>query len=369
VFQFSLSIALIAGTIIVYSQMNHLLDKDLGFDSEQMLVLDYNYDEIVNSKSEVLKSELGRNPSILSVAFSRSVPGSYFPHAGTEIEMPDGEMKMMGQPIFQVGMDFITHFDLDLVAGRTYSREHPTDSSQALIMNEAAARQYGYTNAKDVVGKKFRQWGREGLVIGVVKDFNYTSLHRNIEPLTLPFEPYASRYLSVKIKSEDIAQTIESIKKAWTNVVPHRPFLYSFLDDDFNRQYKSEFMFRKLFTTFSCLAIFIACLGLLGLATYTAAQRTKEIGIRKVLGADLGNIVQLLSKDFIKLVAIAIIIATPISWYVMEKWLEGFAYKMEIDLWIFVLAGCIALLIAVLTISYQSIKSALMNPVSSLRSE
>ena len=369
VFQFTLSIALIAGTLIVYFQMSHLLDKDLGFDKEQMMVLDYNYDGIVNQRSEVLKNELEKNPSILSVAFSRSVPGSYFPHAGTEIENPDGEMVMQGQPIFQVGLDFVTHFGLELIAGRTYSREYPSDSTRAMIINEAAAKQYGYKNPADVVGKKFSQWGREGTVIGVVKDFNFTSLHNNIAPLTLPFEPYASRYLSLKVRSENIDETVEAVGKIWRGQVPHRPFPYSFLDDDFNRQYKSEFMFRKLFTTFACLAIFIACLGLLGLATYTAEKRSKEIGIRKVLGADLRNIVSLLSRDFIGLVLIAIVIATPISWYAMDRWLEGFAYRMEIQAWIFVLSGFIALLIAVFTISYQSLKSAVMNPVSSLRSE
>ncbi|MEJ7644940.1 MAG: ABC transporter permease [Chryseolinea sp.] len=369
VFQFSLSIALIAGTIIVYFQMNHLLNKDLGFDSEQMLILDYNYDEVVNQKSEVLKTELEANSSILSVAFSRSVPGSYFPHAGTEIETPDGELKMMVQPIFQVGMDFVTHFGVDLVAGRTYSREHPNDSSQALVINESAARQYGYQRPSEIIGKKFKQWGRAGEVIGVVKDFNFTSLHRNIQPLTMPFEPYASRYLSLKVKSTNVENTIREVGEVWSRVVPHRPFLYSFLDSDFKRQYQTDFTFRKLFTAFSCLAIFIASLGLLGLATYTADQRTKEIGIRKVLGADLQNIISLLSRDFIKLVLIAIFIATPISWFTMNKWLEGFAYRMDINPWIFVLAGCIALLIAMLTIGYQAIKSAVMNPVSSLRNE
>ncbi len=369
VFQFTLSIALIAGTMIVYFQMNYLLDKDLGFDKEQMLIVDYNYDGIVNEKSAVLQSELEKNPSILSVAFSRSVPGSYFPHAGTQIENPDGEMASQGQPIFEVGLDFVTHYGLELIAGRTYSREFPTDSSKALIINEASAREFGYTNPADVVGKKFSQWGREGVVIGVVKDFNYTSLHNNIAPLTLPFSPYASRYLSVKIRPENINETVAAVGKVWREQVPHRPFLYSFLDEDFNKQYKSDFIFRKLFTTFACLAIFIACLGLLGLATYTAQKRTKEIGIRKVLGADLGNIVSLLSKDFILLVLIAIVISTPISWYAMTRWLEGFAYKMEIHTWIFALSGLIALLIAVLTISYQSLKSAGMNPVLSLRSE
>ena len=206
-------------------------------------------------------------------------------------------------------------------------------------------------------------------MIGVVKDFNYISLHQTIQPLTLPFEAYASRYLSLKIKSENIPQTISDIEKIWNRLAPHRPFMYSFLDDNFNRQYQRDFIFRKLFTTFSCLAILIACLGLLGLATYTAERRTKEIGIRKVLGADVQTIVLLLSNDFIKLVLISIIIATPVSWYAMNQWLSGFAYKMDIQVWMFVLAGVIALSIAVFTISYQSIKSAMVNPVNSLRSE
>ena len=369
VFQFSLSIALIAGTIIVYTQMNHLLDMDLGFDRERMLILDYNYDELVNRKSEALKIEMEANPAILSAAFSRSVPGSYFPNAGTEIQTPDGEMKMEGQPIFQVGMDFINHFGLELVAGRSYSRDHPSDSTKALVINEAAAKQYGYLNPADIIGKKFSQWGKVGTVIGVVKDFNYISLHRTIEPLTLPLEPYASRYLSLKVKSEDMAKTIAEVGEIWSKLAPHRPFLYSFLDEDFNRQYQSDFFFRKLFTTFSCLAIFIACLGLLGLATYTAEQRTKEIGIRKVLGAEGHNIVTLLSKDSIKLVIVSILIATPISWYALNQWLEGFAYRMVIQPWIFILAGLVALGIAILTISYQSLKSASMNPASLLKSE
>jgi putative ABC transport system permease protein len=369
VFQFSLSIALIAGTIIVYFQMSYMLDKDLGFDKEQMVVLDYNYDGAVTEKSGVLKAEMERNPNVVTVAFSRSVPGSYYPNAGTEIENPEGKLESKGQPIFQVGLDFIDHFGMKLVAGRSYSRQYPTDSTSALIVNEAAARQYGFANPADIVGKKFRQWGREGEVIGVVKDFNFTSLHRAIEPLTLPFEAYASRYATIKIKPENIMETIAQLEQVWKQVVPHRPFLYSFLDDDFNHQYKKDYTFRKLFTLFSCLAIFIACLGLLGLTTYTAELRTKEIGIRKVLGADVRSIVGLMSKDFIRLILISILIATPASWYAMTRWLESFAYQKEISPWVFVLAGSSALVIAAFTISYQSVKAALVNPVNSLRSE
>jgi putative ABC transport system permease protein len=369
VFQFSLSIALIAGTMIVYTQLGHLLDKDMGFDKEQMLVLDYNYDERVNYMSSALKAEMENLPSVTSAAFSRSVPGSYFPNAYTNIQNAEGEMVGMAQPVFQVGIDFINHYDLQLVAGRSYSREFPSDSSSALVINEATARQFGYANPADIVGKKFDQWGRAGEVIGVVKDFNYISLHRTIEPLTLPFEPYASRYLSLKVSGGDISATIAQVQEVWGKLAPQRPFLYSFLDEDFNTQYQSDFRFRKIFTTFSMLAILIACLGLLGLATYTAEQRTKEIGVRKVLGADVSSIVGLLSRDFVKLVLMAVVIATPVSWYAMNQWLEGFAYQVPVHWWTFGIAGIMAVVVALATISFQSIKAALMNPVKSLRSE
>jgi len=194
-------------------------------------------------------------------------------------------------------------------------------------------------------------------------------LHRNIEPLTLPFEPFACRYMSLKIKPADIPQTIEQVHNIWTKLVPHRPFLYSFLDDDFDRQYQKDMNFKTLFLTFSSLAIFIACLGLLGLATYTAELRTKEIGIRKVLGANVNSIVALLSKDFIVLIAVAILLATPAAWYSMNRWLEGFAYRVEIHFWIFILAGIVAIAIAALTISFQALRAARENPVKALRSE
>ncbi|SMD43923.1 putative ABC transport system permease protein [Aquiflexum balticum DSM 16537] len=369
VFQFSLSIALIAGTIIVYGQMSHLLDKDMGFDKEHMVVVDYNYDEKVNDVSSSLENELENRPDVLSVAFSRSVPGSHFPNAFTTIETPEGEMKGDGQAIFQVGLDFIDHYNLELIAGRSYSRDYSSDSTAALVLNEAAARQYGYVNPADIVGKKFDQWGRAGTVIGVVKDFNFISLHNTVEPLTLPFEAYASRYMSLKVDGENLPSTLSQIESKWKELVPHRPFIYSFLDEDFNRQYESDFRFRQIFTTFSVLAILIACLGLLGLATYTAEQRTKEIGIRKVLGAEVSSIVALLSRDFIKLVLVAIILAIPVTWYAMNSWLEGFAYRIEIEWWVYLLAGSGAVIVALATISSQAIKAALMNPVKSLKSE
>jgi putative ABC transport system permease protein len=370
IFQFSLSIALIAGTMVVYFQMSHILNRDLGFDKEQMLILDYNYDETVNRKRETLKTEMEAIPEIISSAYTRSLPGGYFPNAGTDIQTRDGEtMTGNGQPIFQVGIDFIDHFGLKLVAGRSYSRDYPSDTIGGLVINEAAAKQYGYLNPEEIIGKRYEQWGRKGVVIGVVKDFNFTSLHRNIEPLTMPFEPFACRYLSLKVKTSDMPATIESVRQVWERLAPHRPFLYSFLDDDFSRQYQKDFKFRELFTIFSGLAIFIACLGLLGLATYTAELRAKEIGIRKVLGANVSSIVTLMSKDFMLLIGIAMLIATPVAWYAMNQWLSGFAYHIDIQVWVFLLAGVFAVIIALLTISYQALRAAMANPVKALKTE
>ncbi len=370
IFQFSLSIALIAGTIVVYFQMNHILNKDLGFDKEQMLILDYNYDETVNKKRETLKTEMEAIPEITSSAYSRSLPGGYFPNAHTEIEAPDGQkLTANAQPIFQVGIDFVNHFGLKLVAGRSYSRDYPSDTVGGLVINEEAAKQFGYLNPADIIGKRYKQWGREGEIIGVVKNFNFTSLHQNIEALTMPFEPFACRYLSLKVKTGDMPATIERVRQVWERLAPHRPFLYSFLDDDFSKQYQKDFKFRELFTVFSGLAIFIACLGLLGLATYTAELRAKEIGIRKVLGANVSSIVTLMSKDFMVLIGIAMLIATPIAWYAMNGWLSGFAYHIDIQAWVFLLAGIVALVIALLTISYQALRAATANPVKALKTE
>jgi putative ABC transport system permease protein len=266
-------------------------------------------------------------------------------------------------------MDFVNHFNLKLVAGRSYSRDHPADTIGNLVINESMAKQYGYTNPADIIGKKYSQWGREGEVIGVVKDFNFTSLHRPIQPLSMPLEPFACRYLCLKVKSDNMTATIEKVHAIWNRMAPHRPFLYSFLDDDFAKQYQKDYNFRQLFTVFSCLAIFIACLGLLGLATHTAELKTKEIGIRKVLGADITSIVSMLSKDFVILIVVSMLIATPVAWYVMNKWLENFAYHINIQFWTFILAGLAALIVAVITISFQAIKAAVANPVKALRSE
>ncbi|MEM1001183.1 MAG: FtsX-like permease family protein [Bacteroidota bacterium] len=368
IFQFSLSIGLIASTVLVYNQLQFMMDKDLGFDQERQLILDFNWDGEVLNNLDAFKNRFKAHPEIASVSVARTVPSTHFPAAGTTIETPNGEMKYFEPFIFEVDEAFVPHFNIKVIAGRTYSKKFPSDTISALVINAAAAKSFGYADPNDIVGKKFQQWGREGEIIGVVDDFNYISLHSEVAPLTLRYLP-VGRYFSLKIQSDNLQRTISEIGEIWSQMAPHRPFMYKFLDTAFNEQYQADIKFRKLFMLFSLLAIGIACLGLLGLATYSAMQRTKEIGIRKVLGAKATHIVALLSKDFIKLVVVAIFIATPFSWYAMNQWLNDYAYKTEINWWIFALAGAIAILIALSTIGFHAFKSAMSNPIKSLRTE
>ncbi len=368
VFQFSLSIALIASTVLVYHQLDFMKSKDLGFDREQQMILDFNWDGYVLGNVERIKKDFLDHPDVTSVSVSRTVPGTHFPAAGTEIETYEGPMEHFEPFIFEVDANFITHFDMKLVAGRSFSPDFPADSISSLVINEAAARDFGYSDPEAILGKKFEQWGRTGTIIGVVEDFNYLSLHQQVAPLTIRQVPYG-RYISLKLNSNDYQRTISEIERKWKEIIPHRPFLFGFLDESFNEQYAADTRFTQLFTLFSFLAIFIACLGLLGLATNSAMQRTREIGIRKVLGAKVSSIITLLSTDFLKLVFTAIIIAIPFSWFAMTKWLEDFAYSVEIKWWVFGIAGVIAIVIATLTISFHAIKAAVANPVNSLRRE
>ncbi len=369
VLQFSLSISLIVGTVVVFRQLNFMQNKSMGFNKDQMLLLDFNHDYDVAIKTEAIKHSFLQVPGVVSVAASRSVPGTYFPDGGTKIQSLNGGSIEEAPALFEVDIDFIKHFGLKMVAGRAYSRDFPADTAKSLVINETAAKLFGYNDPQQIIGKHFEQWGREGAVIGVVKDFNYTSLHKKIGPLALRLEPTSSRYFAIKIKAGNMQATLDKLKGLWSGIAPQRPFLYSFLDDSFNRQYEADVRFRGLFSLFSGLAILIACLGLLGLATYTAQQRTKEIGVRKVLGASVSSIVQLLSKDFLKLVCVAMVIATPLAWWAMNNWLQDFAFRIEMKWWMFMLAGVVAVIVAFATISFQAVKAALANPVKSLRSE
>jgi len=227
----------------------------------------------------------------------------------------------------------------------------------------------GYHDPAQAIGKRFKQWGHEGQIIGVIKDFHYKSLQQPIKPLTMRMEWQRFGLLSVKVNPAHIQSTIAAIEKQFKTNIPNRPFSYYFMDEFFDRQYRTEERFGRLFLNFAALAIFISCLGLLGLASYSTMQRTREIGIRKVMGASVSNIINLLSKEFLKLVIISFFIASPVAWYFMHKWLNDFAYRTQISWWIFAAAGVLALLIAVITISVQAFRAAVANPVKSLRTE
>ncbi|MEN0057077.1 MAG: FtsX-like permease family protein, partial [Mucilaginibacter sp.] len=265
--------------------------------------------------------------------------------------------------------DYVNQYKIKMLAGRSFSREFGTDTAQAMLINEATAKLLGYNSPQQVIGKRFKQWGREGKVVGVMKDFHFRSLQEVIKPLTMRIELKNLSLISVKVSPEHLPATMAQIENKWKQLIPNRPYNYYFLDEFFDRQYRSEQRFGKLFVNFAVLAIFISCLGLLGLASYSTLQRTREIGIRKVLGASVTGIVNLLSFDFLKLIVASCFIAMPVAWYFMHKWLQDFAYRIDISWWIFVLAGILAIIIAVATISFQAVKAAMSNPVKSLRSE
>jgi len=369
VVQFTVSIVLIVGTIIVYNQLSYMRNQSLGFKKDQMLVIDFSGDSTVQSQSETIKNQLKEIHGVLSVSASSSSPGNGNPVAYTQAENRQGTMQSANLNLYDVDYDFIPQYGMKVLAGRAFSKDYPSDSTKSFVLNESAVKQLGYTSPQAAIGKHFKQWGRDGSVIGVVKDFNYAGLQQTIKPLNFRINPHNLGIFTVNIAGGNIPATISAIQDKWKYIAPERPLVYNFLDDNFNKQYTSEDRFGKLFLYFAVLAIFISCLGLLGLASYSTLQRTREIGIRKVLGATVPMIVNMLSKEFLMLVLIAALIAFPISWMGMHKWLQDFAYKIDIAWWVFGVAGVLAVMIALTTVSFQAIRAALANPVKSLRSE
>lgn len=364
--QFSISIALIIGTIVVYDQMDFMQNRDLGFSKEQTLVMDTNGDP----GKEALKQAVQSLPGVKSATLSASIPGGGNSGAYSEIENKKGDLQIANLDLYFVDFDYLNQFKIKMVAGRPFQREFmSTDTAQSMILNEEAVKLFGYSSPQQAIGRRFKQWGREGKIIGVMKDFHYRSLQEKIKPLSMRVELKNLNLVSVKLEAGNVKSTIAAIESKWKELIPNRPFSYLFLDEFFDRQYRSEQRFGKLFLNFAVLAIFISCLGLLGLASYSTYQRTREIGIRKVLGASTPGIVNMLSKDFMKLVLISFVIAAPVAWYFMHSWLQNFAYQITIQWWIFALAGLLAVLVAIVTISFQAIKAAMSNPVKSLRSE
>jgi ABC-type antimicrobial peptide transport system permease subunit len=364
VFQFVLSVVLIIGTIVISKQVNYIQSINLGYDRDNLVYVPLKGNLVTNY--EVFKDEALRMPGVTSITRTTSSPTDITPstiNVQWEGKDPNNNVSFSNSA---VGYDFISTMKLKMVAGRDFSRGFPTDSI-GYIINETALKRTGYA---DPIGKPFTMWGNKGKIIGIVKDFHFNSLHQSIKPLILRYgEKELAGNMLVRIKAGKTKEALAGMETLAKQLNPNFQFNYTFSDEEYNKLYNNEQIVSKLSDSFAFLAIFISCLGLLGLAMFTAEQRLKEIGIRKVLGASVSSLFALLSSEFLVLVIIALVIATPIAWYGMNAWLRDFAYHAPMQWWVFALSGGLIILIALATVSLQAIKAALVNPIKSLRSE
>ncbi|MBX3238584.1 MAG: ABC transporter permease [Chitinophagaceae bacterium] len=370
VFQFVTSIVLIIGTIVIYRQLNYIQSKNPGYTKEQVLIINDAY--TLGRNAETFKQEMLQQPGVVNGTLSGYLPTPSGRSDNLFSTTPQPDVKNgFSMQEWSVDHDYIHALGMELVSGRNFSKDHGTDSS-AVILNETTAKSLGYD---DPIGKSFYSMynpetneARKYTIIGVVKDFHFESMKRDIGKLGL-FLRRSTGLASFRVDAANAPRVIQAAEQKWKAMSPQMPFNYRFLDADFNRVYDAEQRVGRIALSFAVLAILIACLGLFGLAAYIAEQRTKEIGIRKVLGASATSLVAMLSKDFLKLVLISSVIAFPLAWWSMRTWLQDFAYRIDIGWWVFVAAGVIVILIALITISFQAIKAALANPVVALRSE
>jgi putative ABC transport system permease protein len=376
VVQFALSALLIVSAMIVYRQTNFLNSKDLGFNKEQIIY--FHVRGGVEDNLETFKQELRRSPNIVAVTSGYGLPGDQF--AGDRIILPNNEgNKEQSTTLFIGDHDYVKTLGLRIIAGRDFSRDMSTDENQAFIINETAVKEFGFGTPEKAIGQDihWNEWApqdttqpiKKGKVIGVVQDYHYKSLHEKVVASVIHIYPQVTFKVAAKLKTAEISSTLAYIKDTWNKFNPGYPLDYKFMDETYGKMYQNEEKLASLLWIFTLMAIFVGCMGLFGLAAFAAEQRVKEIGIRKVLGASVLNIMGLLSKNFIMLVLIASAIAFPIAWWAMNNWLEDFPYRVEISWWIFAIAVVIAILIALITVSFQSIKAATTNPVKSLRTE
>jgi putative ABC transport system permease protein len=363
--QFTLSIGFIITTIVVYNQLKYMRDQDLGFDKQQLMIINTEGDPHLKAFRQSLKEV----PGVVSASLTSDVPGTETLILNCQIENVKGDLQVANISSYFVDWDYIDQYKIKMVAGRAFSRDFLTDTTQAMVINEAAAKMFGYSTPQQAVGRRFSQVGRTGRIIGVMKDFHFRSLQEEIKPLCMRIEPDYCYLVSVKVSTDHLPTTLAAIENKWKGIVPYRPLLYYFLDEHFDRQYRSEERFGKLFLYFTVLAIFISCMGLFGLASYSILQRTKEIAVRKVMGASMAGIVNLLSRDFLQLVVISFVVASPVTWWLMHRWLQDFAYRVSISVWDFLATGILVVLITLLTISVKAINAAIANPIKSLRAE
>jgi putative ABC transport system permease protein len=373
IFQFIISVVLIIASVVIMNQMNYLRSTDLGFAKDQQIVIPLRSTTAKNIYAS-LKNEIKNNPRVQNVGATLFYPGIVNPsdmglykEGKTVNDAADVHTNWVDESLLQT-------LGITAIAGRLFSKEFPGDTNNRMILNEAAIRKMGFSSPQEAIGGKVKfDWRGESYswtIIGVVRDFHFQDLHVPIEPygFQLNNRPYYN-YIIVHAKASDIAPLLSSVTASWRKLNPNEPFEYSFLDEDFQKNYEAEDRLASIVGYFTVIAILISCLGLFGLATFSAEQRTKEIGVRKVLGASVTGIVALLSKDFLKLVAISIVVASPLAWWVMHKWLQDFAYRINISWMVFLVTSVLALLIALITISFQAIRAAIANPVKSLRTE
>ncbi|NVJ47998.1 MAG: ABC transporter permease [Cytophagia bacterium] len=371
VFQFMASVGLIIGTYTVYEQISFMRNQDLGIDIDQTLVingpsvLDSTYQEKLSAFQEVMKT----NANVQNVVVSTGVPGR-------GVNWNAGGIKKQGEPdtegkqyrVIGIGYDFVETFGMEVIAGRSFDRSFGDEGSK-ILFSRSAAKQLGFNNPEEALNTNVDFWGEVYTVIGVTEDYHHTSLKEDFDQLIFRMIPDASGFYSIKYNAANTQEVVQLAEERWAQFFPGNPFEYFFLDDRFSEQYKADQQFGNVFTIFSGLAIFVACLGLFGLAAFMTAKRTKEIGIRKVLGASISSILQLLSTDFMKLIMVSVLLAIPIAYYGMSQWLSGFAFRIDLYWYIFAIPALLVLLIALLTVSFQTLRAAKSNPVESLRYE
>jgi putative ABC transport system permease protein len=372
VFQFCISIILIIGTIVIYNQLDYIRSRKIGYDRDQVLVVHNPY--YLDQQIHTFRNELLNIPGVTNASISGDLPtGINFDNEGWFRDASMDPSKAVVLTNFYIDDNYIPTLGMEIKEGRNFSKDFPTDSL-GVILNESAVKVLGYKDPfkETIYRPNFYDGGIHGAlpyhVVGVVKDFNFSSMHQSVGPLVIQ-EGDNWGAIAVRVNTKNISSVIHAIQNKWANMVPTQPFNYTFMDADFNNVYTAEQRTGTLFITFAVFAILIGCLGLFGLVTYAAEQRTKEIGVRKVLGASVSGIVAMLSKDFAKLILIASLIAFPIAWWSMHKWLQSFAYRITISWWVFIVAATTATVIAMITISFQAIKAAIANPVRSLRTE
>ncbi len=368
--QFSISIILITATMVVYRQLNFMQNQELGFQKDHLLVVDYFFDTRITHNIESVKQQFQSIPGIDKISISSSIPGKDSHKQIVYIENTDYKMMETRANVYSIDHEFLSMWQIPVIAGRSFSSRLASDSTQAMIINETTAKNLGFSNPDNVIGQRFKHAGNEGWIVGVLKDFHFDSFREQVQPLILRMG-LDSRFtfMTFNLSTSNMPATIRSIENKWKELIPDRPISYFFSDVAYNKMYQAEERFGQLFICLSIIAITLSCLGLFGLATITAFQRQKEIGIRRVVGASVGSVVTMLSRDFIYLVIVAIVLATPIAWYAMNRWLQGFAYRIDLQWWMFAGAGLAAIIVAMFTVAMQSVRAAMADPAKALQSE